>query len=99
MADAIKLLKKDEVPSLLDTEKANELIRQINAFVVAKVSPDGSGKFVVSRDQAVLDLGPIANQLTAILQTQRAIMNALQNPNFSIVCNGGNITATLTFPV
>ena len=53
---AIQVLTKGQAPTLLDTEKANELITAINALLSMEVQPQGAGKLVSSKGKVQLDL-------------------------------------------
>ena len=49
-------LQKGQSPTLLDTEKGNELIDKVNALSSMKVVRGGSDKFDVSSSNSVLTL-------------------------------------------
>ncbi len=59
MASPIKRLEKGRQPTLLDTDKANELIDLLNALVNVQISPAGAGRLNIGKDSAILDLSPL----------------------------------------
>lgn len=63
MANRIQSVIRGKAPTLLEADKANELIDAINAFLSLKVAPNGAGKLEVTgigtgRPSAILHLEP-----------------------------------------
>jgi len=66
----LKLLVKGDTPTLLDADKANEVIRAINAVRNLTVSPQGLGKVTLGEKNMQLDLTPLKtlyDQLAAVV--------------------------------
>lgn len=72
MPQQLKQFKKDDTRSLMEAGPANELVDAINAIMLAKVTPDGFGKFVVSGNNLVLDLSSLLDQLQTIIAREVA---------------------------
>lgn len=70
MDQEIKKVITGETPSLLDADKANELIDAINALRKMEVSPQGLGEFTQGEKNVVLNLNPLKalfNQLSTVV--------------------------------
>jgi hypothetical protein len=81
-------LKKGATPSLLDTDKGNELIDVINALLRLTASPTGWAKLVVGDKEVVLDL----SGLDKIIQQLQIAING--PPPSNPLAGGGTGTDT-----
>ncbi len=72
MDPKLKEVVAGETPTLLEADKANELIRAINAFRALTVSPQGLGKITLGEKNVVLDLTPLKtlfDQLSTVVSS------------------------------
>ncbi len=82
----LKLVQRGETPSLIDADKANELIRAINAFRNMTVSPQGLGKITLGEKNVQLDLTP----LKALYDQLNAIVSAISTTTAGPGGGGGS---------
>lgn len=68
----IKNVVKGNAPSLLDAEKANEVINRLNSLLAMEVSPQGFGKLTLGEKNAKLDLTPIRDLINQLSTTVSA---------------------------
>lgn len=72
MPQLIKLLVADQTPSLLDTEKGNEVIEQLNALLQMQLNPQGFGKITLGDKNVILDLTPLRDLINQLTTTVNA---------------------------
>lgn len=90
MASPLSSPEKGKPANFLDTVFARQVIDVLNAFINIKCSPQGSGKFTIAKDAAILDLSSITTQLTNInnligdIQQQVTALQAQPNLNSAI---------------
>ena len=85
---------RGEVPSLLDAEKANELINAINAFRTMTISPQGFGKLTLGKDNVVLDLNSLKKLIDELSTTVSAFSQA--NGGGGAGGSGGGTSSSVT---
>jgi hypothetical protein len=87
MASPFPSPEKGRAANFLDTAFAKQVIDVLNALVNLKCSPQGTGKFTLAKDSAILDLSAIANQLVTmnnlIGQLQQQVTALQSQPNLS----------------
>lgn len=76
MDAAIKKVVKGNAPSMLDTEKANEVITALNSLLGLEINPQGFGKLVLAEKNAKLDLTPIRDLINQLQTTVSAFSQA-----------------------
>lgn len=74
MAAQIRRLEKGKTPSLINAQKGNEIIDNLNALQAMIVSPQGMGKLTANGNNAVLDLTPIRRMLDQLAQQLQTLM-------------------------
>ena len=89
----IALFTKGVNPSILDTDRANEIIRKTNAvrYGVWLIKPDGSGNAVVAENGVIIDMYQLVeriNKLSDLLNMPKI------TKTFSVEC-GGSATISL----
>ena len=101
---------KGQVPTLIQAEKANELIDLLNSLLNLKTNPTG-GHIKVGADSSVLDLqGMLETAIGSYAEkyfssesfereVERIIEERLANATFTLTCDesggGGTITVTI----
>lgn len=108
MASPIAKVAKGKQPTLLSTDKANELIDIINALINLQVAPAGCGQLNIAKGSAILNLQALLSTINNTLlssnnstlnQTVQNIVNqVLQNAKITgtAICNpDGTISITI----
>lgn len=72
MPQLIKPLVAGQTPSLLDTDKANELVDAINSLQQMQVNPQGFGKLTLGDKNIILDLTQIRDLINQLTTTVNA---------------------------
>lgn len=100
----IKPVQKGKGPTLLDADKANEIIRVVNAIATMQVVPQGSGKFVQQHDTAILDLSAsdpgLASRVKLLELKVTQLIDSISNGTINANCdpNSGAIDISMNFP-
>lgn len=90
MPNQIKHLQVGVRPTLLEAEKANELVDALNALLRISLAPQGVGSVKISQAGVIIDLSPLAKRITDF-------QARLENAKISAACGTGNtVTVTVT---